>query len=103
MSLVSALQCSPAVITVSLRIKGALFTLHYIPGLTTPSLATGYFNAYGNAARKDEHDYVIHLGDYLYETGKGGERATAPATTIFTLHDYRTRHGLVSRGRTTSG
>ncbi|KAK1762173.1 PhoD-like phosphatase-domain-containing protein [Phialemonium atrogriseum] len=54
----------------------------------------GYFNAYGNAARKDKHDYVIHLGDYLYETGKGGERATAPSGTIFTLHDYRTRHGL---------
>lgn len=24
--------------------------------------ANGYFNAYGNAARKDEVDYVIHLG-----------------------------------------
>ncbi|KAF4991861.1 hypothetical protein FDECE_13888 [Fusarium decemcellulare] len=53
----------------------------------------GYFNVYGNAARKDEHDYVIHLGDYIYETGRDGERATKPATTIFTLHDYRTRHG----------
>ncbi|KAL6356005.1 hypothetical protein LRP88_09590 [Fusarium phalaenopsidis] len=53
----------------------------------------GYFNAYGNAARKDEHDYVIHLGDYIYETGRDGERATMPAKTIFTLHDYRTRHG----------
>ncbi|UNI16910.1 Alkaline phosphatase [Purpureocillium takamizusanense] len=54
----------------------------------------GYFNAYGNAARKDKHDYVIHLGDYIYETGKGGERATKPTGTIFTLGDYRTRHGL---------
>ncbi|KAM5345220.1 hypothetical protein ACJ41O_011082 [Fusarium nematophilum] len=53
----------------------------------------GYFNVYGNAARKDQHDYVIHLGDYIYEMGKDGERATAPADTIFTLHDYRTRHG----------
>ena len=24
-------------------------------------LANGYFNAYGNAARKDEHDYVVSL------------------------------------------
>lgn len=59
--------------------------------------ANGYFNAYGNAARKDKHDYVIHLGDYIYETGKGGERATKPTGTIFTLGDYRTRHGLVGR------
>lgn len=58
--------------------------------------ANGYFNAYGNAARKDKHDFVIHLGDYLYETGKGGERATKPTGTIWTLGDYRTRHGLVS-------
>lgn len=59
------------------------------------SAANGYFNAYGNAARKDKHDYAIHLGDYLYETGRGGERATKPSGTIWTLGDYRTRHGLV--------
>ncbi|EWY97745.1 alkaline phosphatase [Fusarium oxysporum NRRL 32931] len=53
----------------------------------------GYFNAYGNAARKDEHDYVIHLGDYIYEYGANGSRASQPSTEIFTLHDYRTRHG----------
>ncbi|WXC51258.1 hypothetical protein QX201_010959 [Fusarium graminearum] len=53
----------------------------------------GYFNAYGNAARKDEHDYVIHLGDYIYEYGKLGERASNPKWEIRTLHDYRTRHG----------
>lgn len=27
----------------------------------------GFFNAYGNPARKDSVDYVIHLGDYIYE------------------------------------
>lgn len=57
--------------------------------------AAGYFNVYGNAARKDEHDYVIHLGDYMYEYGKEGERATKPTKMLWTLHDYRTRHGLV--------
>lgn len=50
---------------------------------------------YGNAARKDQHDYVIHLGDYIYESGADGERATKPSETIFTLHDYRTRHNQV--------
>lgn len=61
-------------------------------------VANGYFNAYGNAARKNKHDYVLHLGDYIYETGRAGERATKPSGTIWTLGDYRTRHGLVSLG-----
>jgi alkaline phosphatase D len=61
----------------------------------TNRLANGYFNAYGNAARKDEHDYVIHLGDYIYEYGADGERTSQPRNEIFTLHDYRTRHGQV--------
>ncbi|TPX12916.1 uncharacterized protein E0L32_006796 [Thyridium curvatum] len=67
------------------RLSFAVFSCSNFPN--------GYFNAYGNAARKDKHDYVIHLGDYIYETGKKGERATMPNGTIFTLHDYRTRHG----------
>lgn len=63
------------------------------------SVANGYFNAYGNAARKDNHDWVIHLGDYIYEYGASGERATVPEEEIFTLYDYRARHGLVSHAR----
>ncbi|KAH7074144.1 PhoD-like phosphatase-domain-containing protein [Paraphoma chrysanthemicola] len=58
---------------------------------------SGYFNAYGNAARKDNVDFFVHLGDYLYETGRGtpgrDPRATAPRGEIFTLYDYRTRIG----------
>ncbi|KAI1083199.1 PhoD-like phosphatase-domain-containing protein [Whalleya microplaca] len=53
----------------------------------------GYFNAYGNAARKDEQDYIVHLGDYIYEGAAGGERAHDPLKLLFSLHDYRTRHG----------
>ncbi|KAI1661461.1 PhoD-like phosphatase-domain-containing protein [Daldinia decipiens] len=53
----------------------------------------GYFNAYGNAARKDEQDYIVHLGDYIYEGNAKGERAHAPPKYLFSLHDYRTRHG----------
>ncbi|GAB1320947.1 Alkaline phosphatase [Madurella fahalii] len=55
--------------------------------------ANGYFNAYGNAARKDQHDYVVHLGDYLYENAQAGERAHSPNQLLFTLLSYRTRHG----------
>ncbi|KAK4103299.1 alkaline phosphatase-like protein [Parathielavia hyrcaniae] len=53
----------------------------------------GYFNAYGNAARKDQHDYVVHLGDYLYEGAQQGQRAHNPPRILFGLWDYRTRHG----------
>ena len=31
----------------------------------------GFFNAYGNVVRKDSVDYVVHLGDYIYEYGNG--------------------------------
>ncbi|KAJ1331193.1 alkaline phosphatase D [Microdochium nivale] len=67
------------------QIKLAVFSCSNYP--------SGYFNAYGNAARKDEHDYVVHLGDYIYEYKAGGERASDPQREIFTLYDYRARHG----------
>ncbi|KAF9887923.1 hypothetical protein FE257_009445 [Aspergillus nanangensis] len=57
----------------------------------------GYFNAYGNVARKDVVDYVVHLGDYIYEYESGvvgvNERAVMPEREIFSLYDYRTRLG----------
>ncbi|CAG9983238.1 unnamed protein product [Clonostachys byssicola] len=53
----------------------------------------GYFNAYGNAARRQKHDFVVHLGDYIYENADPtGERAHKPPHVLFSLHDYRTRH-----------
>ncbi|KAI5862150.1 PhoD-like phosphatase-domain-containing protein [Durotheca rogersii] len=67
------------------EIKLAVFSCSNYPN--------GYFNAYGNAARKDEQDYIVHLGDYIYEGAAGGERAHAPPRLLFSLHDYRTRHG----------
>lgn len=57
----------------------------------------GYFNAYGNAARKDSVDYIVHVGDYIYEDEVGvpgeDERAMVPPRELITLYDYRTRHG----------
>ncbi|KAF1850252.1 uncharacterized protein K460DRAFT_269400 [Cucurbitaria berberidis CBS 394.84] len=57
----------------------------------------GYFNAYGNAARKDKVDFFVHLGDYIYEYSKGkigkDQRAASPEKEIFSLYDYRTRLG----------
>lgn len=60
----------------------------------------GFFNAYGNSARKDSVDYVIHLGDYIYEYAGNGDygygqsigRVQKPEAIIYTLHDYRERY-----------
>ncbi|KAK2736231.1 hypothetical protein FQN57_000829 [Myotisia sp. PD_48] len=59
----------------------------------------GFFNAYGNPVRKNSVDYVIHLGDYIYEykdgdygSGKDIGRVPLPEREIFTLYDYRKRH-----------
>ncbi|KAL6710738.1 hypothetical protein ACN47E_007795 [Coniothyrium glycines] len=62
---------------------------------TCANYPLGYFNAYGNIARKRRVDYVVHLGDYIYEDEVGvpgeDERAMVPAKEIVTLYDYRTR------------
>ncbi|KAI1637272.1 PhoD-like phosphatase-domain-containing protein [Biscogniauxia mediterranea] len=58
----------------------------------------GFFNAYGNPVRKDSVDYVVHLGDYIYEYANGeygwGDaygRIPLPDRNIATLYDYRKR------------
>lgn len=62
-------------------------------------LAFGFFNAYGNVAKKDSVDYVLHLGDYIYEyanrvygDGESIGRVSEPNKTIYSLYDYRRRH-----------
>ena len=64
----------------------------------------GYFSAYRHLAARDDLDFVLHLGDYLYEYGNGadrygpatliGRRDHDPAVEIVTLSDYRRRHAL---------
>ncbi|KAF2493175.1 phosphodiesterase/alkaline phosphatase D precursor [Lophium mytilinum] len=58
----------------------------------------GFFNAYGNPVRKDSVDYVVHLGDYIYEYANGeygwGQtigRVPLPDKQIYSLYDYRKR------------
>jgi alkaline phosphatase D len=61
----------------------------------------GYFNVYGDAARFDDIDVGLHLGDYIYEYAAGGyasanaatlNRVSQPANEIITLTDYRRRY-----------
>jgi alkaline phosphatase D len=54
----------------------------------------GYYTAYRHLA-DEELDFVVHLGDYIYEYGPlpGGQRQHN-SPEIITLADYRNRHAL---------
>jgi len=61
----------------------------------------GFFHAYAEAAKRNDLDAVLHLGDYIYEYARGGYasadaarlgREVMPAGEILTLADYRTRY-----------
>lgn len=57
--------------------------------------AAGWFNVYGMSARKDSVDYVLHLGDYIYEfptPTDNPERISRPLKEAISLRDYRLRH-----------
>ncbi len=62
----------------------------------------GYFNAYRRIAERHDLDFVLHLGDYLYEYPIGvyanpalaGVRDVVPSNEIVSLADYRLRHAL---------
>ena len=64
------------------------------------SLAHGYFHGYARMAERADLDFVVHLGDYIYEYGNGeyGElRTYEPPTEIISLSDYRTRYAQYRR------
>ncbi len=62
----------------------------------------GEFNAYGHIAQRTDIDVIVHLGDYIYESGAGqwgtkrnrpvASRVHIPASTCTSLRDYRTRY-----------
>ncbi len=64
----------------------------------------GYFTAYRAIAARDDLDFVLHVGDYIYEYGNGedrygpptliGERDNVPSEETIELADYRLRHAL---------
>ncbi|TDV48852.1 alkaline phosphatase D family protein [Actinophytocola oryzae] len=53
--------------------------------------ANGYYTAYRRMA-EDHPDLILHLGDYIYESGATGVRNHLPAKEITGLADYRVRH-----------
>lgn len=75
------------------RVRFAVFSCSNYPA--------GYFNVYGDAAKFDDIDVGLHLGDYIYEYAAGGyasqdaaslNRVSQPANEIITLSDYRRRY-----------
>ncbi|MEG3766653.1 alkaline phosphatase D family protein [Alteromonas sp. 14N.309.X.WAT.G.H12] len=65
----------------------------------------GFFTPYADAATRTDIDYVLHLGDYIYEYGGDGyatEHAKALGRTfaennnseLLTLEDYRNRYAI---------
>lgn len=85
-------------------VKMAVFTCANYP--------KGYFNAYSEAAKHDDLDVAVHLGDYIYEYGMFEADGVTPAyatenavaigralpenndTELLTLDDYRKRYAL---------
>ena len=53
----------------------------------------GYYSAYRSMVGEDL-DFVVHLGDYIYEGNGQGSigRGHAPAVDVRTLAEYRVRH-----------
>jgi alkaline phosphatase D len=63
------------------------------------NLGFGEFNAFGHAAQRSDIDLVLHMGDYIYEYGRGAYDAgnefakkMLPDDEILTLADYRLRY-----------
>ena len=54
----------------------------------------GYFHGFRAMAQRADLDAVLHLGDYIYESGGGSAigRQHEPSHTLITLADYRTRY-----------
>lgn len=58
----------------------------------------GYFTPYKYLENRNDIDYILHLGDYIYEYEVGGYsanisgRENEPTNEIITLEDYRIRH-----------
>lgn len=69
--------------------------------MSCSNATSGWFNAYGHAALRDDIDLVVHLGDYIYESPVGRSDALAalaeardirPAGEAVQLADYRLRY-----------
>ena len=69
---------------------------------TCANYPAGYFNVYADAAKQDDIDAALHIGDYIYEYEATGYacshavqlgRVSEPRELLLGLSDYRRRYG----------
>jgi len=70
-------------------------------------LNAGFFNAYARLAARDDLDFVLHLGDYIYEASNTPPASQTPGADIgrpfdplhecVTIDDYRARYDQYHR------
>lgn len=75
------------------------------------NMPAGYFSVYEMINRQDDLDFVLHLGDYVYEYGEdeygdgsalvrdGQDRVPEPAHEMISQQDYVLRHAQYKRDR----
>ncbi|WVR08378.1 hypothetical protein IAU60_005433 [Kwoniella sp. DSM 27419] len=59
------------------------------------AIYSGFFSAYSGPVIHQDADYVVHLGDYIYEYGTGGvkiNRVPSKGAELASLDDYRRRY-----------
>ncbi len=63
--------------------------------ITCTNYHDGYFNALGRLADRNDLEFIVHCGDFIYESsGDNGlpDRPTFPPVRIYTLEEYRLRY-----------
>ncbi|WIV97447.1 alkaline phosphatase D family protein [Kinneretia aquatilis] len=94
-------QLSPVGRTQTLPAAGSAVAQLKLAVFSCANYPAGYFNVYAEAAKRDDLDVAVHLGDYLYEYGRGGYaseqaktlgREVEPAGETIALDDYRRRY-----------
>lgn len=90
-------ELSPAGRTKTLPDKGANVSSMTFAFASCQQYEHGFFTAYQHMS-EEELDFVVHLGDYIYEYGPNeyvspsGNVRTHSGPEIMTLEDYRNRH-----------
>jgi len=84
--------------------SGAAATTANFAVASCSNLPEGFFSVYDMISQQDNLDFVVHLGDYLYEYGEdeygdgsalvrnGQDRVPEPPTEMITQQDYVLRH-----------
>lgn len=66
-----------------------------LAAVSCSSIWAGYFNAYSRIAERDDIDFLVHLGDYVYDYADKQQLNRMPAEfpkDCASLYDWRERH-----------